>query len=890
MNLPEGTVTFLFTDIEGSTALWEAHPEAMQRALPRHDALLREAIQGAGGSVFKTMGDAFYAVFADAPSALQASLDAQSALNAESWPESVAIQVRMALYTGEVISRDNDYFGQPLNRAARLLSTGHGGQILVSQTTYSLIQSALPGEVSLRELGEHYLRDLLHPEPIFQLCSPELPREFPPLRSLNKIIRPNNLPAPMTSFIGREKELAEIKMLLERSRHLTLTGAGGCGKTRLAIQLATECLEAYQDGVWFVELAALANPALLPQQVASACGIKDTSGQPILEVLLAQLKDKKLLLILDNCEHLLVDCASLVERVLSQCPHVVLLATSREGLGSAQELTYRIPSLSLPSTAQDQTPESLSHYEASRLFIERAVQIKTTFTVRTQEVSALASICQRLDGIPLALELAAARTRSLSVGEINQLLDQRFRLLTGGSRTVLPRQQTLRSLIDWSYDLLNPMEKALFCRLSVFVGGWTLEAAERICSGQAPSISQLGGNIEDWEILDLLTSLCDKSLIVVEEHNGETRYRLLETMRQYSRDHLLERGESEWWRNQHLLYFMRFVEEADLHLSGAEQQQWQDRLEREHDNFRGALTWACEGSGGPESALRLCGVLWRFWFVRGYLGEGYAWCQLALERGRELGRTRELARVLNGAGVLARNQGDFAAARSLYEEALVIYQELGNRSGIAAVLSSLAGVTYRQHDMDSARSLYEESLRIQRELGDLHGIAIALNGLGNVALSQRELTLARSLQEEGLALQRQLGNRHGVAYSLSNLSKVALEQGDYVLAGALQKESLLIRCALGDRQGAAVSLEALARVASALVVPLLAARLWGAVEHLREQLGAPLSPTEREKYLEQVGAARATLADDTAFDAAWQEGRALTLDQARELASTLSDP
>jgi len=455
MNLPAGTVTFLFTDIEGSTKLWEAQPQQMQAVLARHDALLHEMIEHANGYVFKTIGDAFCAAFSTPTDAVIAALATQLALTVESWPEHTPIKVRIALHTGAVTSRDGDYFGQPLNRVARLLATGHGGQVLLSTATQELVRDSLPIGATLHPLGEHRLKDLGRPESIFQLCHPSLPSEFAPLKSLDNPALRHNLPQQVTSFVGREEPLTVVKGLLEKTKLLTLTGSGGCGKTRLALQVAAEMLDGEGDGAWLVELASLADPNLVPATIAGVLNIKEEPGKPIQQSLVEHLKSKRLLLMLDNCEHLLNACAKLIDTLIHQCPQVLVLATSREALGIAGETTYRVPSLSLPDPTKVQTVESFTHFEAVRLFVERACQVQTDFTVSNANAPALASICHRLDGIPLAIELAAARVRILSVEEINSKLDQRFRLLTGGSRTALPRQQTLRSLIDWSYDLLR---------------------------------------------------------------------------------------------------------------------------------------------------------------------------------------------------------------------------------------------------------------------------------------------------------------------------------------------------------------------------------------------------------------------------------------------------
>ncbi len=852
--LPTGTVTFLFSDIEGSTKLWEAYPDAMRVALARHDALLRQAIEDNNGYVFKTIGDAFCAAFTTAPDALSAALAAQQALQrelnhgeegeykgegeprqttaqeakAQTDPQSsssplsslpvfpvvqLVLRVRMALHTGTAELRDSDYFGQPLNRVARLLGAAHGGQVLLSDVAHELTRDTLPTFAGLKSLGEHRLRDLGRPEPVFQLLHPDLPDTFAPLKSLDNPTLPNNLPQQVTSFIGREKEIEAVKTLLDKTRLLTLTGSGGNGKTRLSLQVAADVLENYADGVWLIELASLADPALVPQTMAQALSIPEEPGKPLAQTLVAALKDRKMLLVLDNCEHLLSACERLVDTLIRACPALKVLASSREGLGIAGETLYRIPSLSLPDLKHMATAASLGMYEAVRLFVDRAAAVLPDFVVTNQNAPALASVCHRLDGIPLAIELAAARVRSLSVEEINSKLDNRFRLLTGGSRTALPRQQTLRALIDWSYDLLTTQEKMLLCRLSVFVGGWTLAAAEQVGAGA----KEIGEGIEDWEMLDLLTSLADKSLVFARTQGETTRYRLLETVRQYARDRLTESGESLTVRARHANCFLTLAEEARPKLRGLEQGQWLDVLEEEHDNLRQALTWYgedLENAEAGEKGLRLGAALQQFWQTRGHVSEGRERLSALLAHPGGQKHTEARADALNGAGVLARMQGDYDEARVLSEEGLTIARELGDKSGIARSLLTLGTVALDQGDYDGARVQYEESLTIQRTLGSKWGIAASLLNLGIVALERSDYDGARVQYEESLTMFRELGDKSRIAISLGNLGNVATEQGDYVAARVLLEEGLTIRRELGDRSGIAFSLLNLGNVAT----------------------------------------------------------------------------
>jgi predicted ATPase/class 3 adenylate cyclase len=929
-DLPTGTVTFLFTDIEGSTRLWEQHPEAMRAALARHDALLRAAIEARGGHVFKTMGDAFCSAFSAAPDAVDAVLAIQQSLRSlqpsavtagdrplhplRGYPvgapaSTLPLLVRVALHTGAAEVRDRDYFGPALSRVARLLTVAHGGQVLLSAATRELVQDDLPPGASLRDLGSHRLRDLQRAEHVFQLLHADLPADFPPLTSLETL--PNNLPLQLSSFVGREKEMAQVRRLLETTRLLTLTGTGGTGKTRLALQVAAELLDGESDGVWLVELAALADPALVLQAVATVLGVREEPGRPLTLTLVDVLKPKRLLFLLDNCEHLLQACATLAEVLLRGCPGVQILATSREGLNIAGETTYRLPSLSLPDLrAPLPTAERLMEYEAARLFIDRATAALPAFTLTDASAPAVAQVCHRLDGIPLAIELAAARVKVLSVERIAERLDDSFRLLAGGSRTALPRHQTLRALIDWSYDLLSEAERTLLRRLSVFAGGWTLEAAEAVCADdERPTTNdERQGRDENvtvgrwslvvgrYEVLDLLMQLVEKSLVVYEERGEEDRYRLLETIRQYSRDRLLGAGEAEVVHRRHRDFFLRLAEEAEPKLHGPEQAGWLERLEREHDNVRAALEWCqaesatyAEGVGsGREAGLRLAGALWWFWLVRGYFTEGRDRLARALSRVDTASPTAARANALNGAGNLAVWQADYAAGRSLHEESLAIRRALGDRPSIARSLNNLGLVAWRQGDYSAARALYEEALAVTRELGERGGEALVLNNLGLIATDQADYAAALSLFRESLAIQRELGDKLNIAIALNNLGNATQHQGDYETARALYKASLEIRRELGNKHGIVYSLERFACLAATQGQAARSARLFGAGESLREAIGARMDAADRADYEPHVAAARAALGDE-AFAVAWAEGRAMTLEAAIEYALEAPD-
>jgi predicted ATPase/transcriptional regulator with XRE-family HTH domain/Tfp pilus assembly protein PilF len=722
----------------------------------------------------------------------------------------------------------------------------------------------------------------------------------------------HNLPVQTSSFIGREQAQRAVCGLLERTPLVTLVGPGGVGKTRLALAVAETLMDAYPDGVWLVELAAMSDPALVPGAVLVALGLREESGLSALATLTSYLKDRRLLLVLDNCEHLIAACAALADTLLRGHPHTRILATSREGLEVAGEMLYRVPSLSAPNPRHLPAVDLMPAYEAVRLFVARAQARGTGFTLTAQNAVAVAQICARLDGIPLAIELAAARVGALPAETIAARLDDSFRLLTGGPRTVLPRQQTLRAALDWSHDLLSLPEQVLLRRLAVFAGGWPLDAAEQICADEV---------ILREDVMGLFSALTNKSLVLLEEGSGHPRYRLLETVRQYARERLDGAGETAQLGDQHLAWCVWLAEQAEPRLLGAEQEVWLGRLEQEHDNLRAALAWAGEQRAG-ELALRLAGALWRFWSIRGYLREGRQWLELALAiEGTDAPQARALA--LNGSGNLANSQGNYTRTAALHAEALALQREVGDRQGIAGSLNNLGNVAYQQGDYTRAATLFAESLALRRELGDTPGIARSLNNLGGVAYKQGDFARAIALQEEALALERALGDTYSVAALLNNLGEVVSLQGDYTRAASLFAESLALKRELDDKEGIVYSLhslatvmylqgdyrrtvtllheamlllqeieargllpdslEILAWVVRAQKQPERAARLGGAAEIQRELLGVPLPPELQDDHARAVRGMRDTLGEG-AFAVAWDEGRALSLDQAISLA------
>jgi predicted ATPase/class 3 adenylate cyclase/DNA-binding CsgD family transcriptional regulator len=628
--LPTGTVTFLLTDIEGSTRLWQADPDSMSGDVTRHHEILDVAIARRGGvrPLEQGEGDSVVAVFARPSDAIAAGIDAQQALEAEHATGS--IRVRMAVHTGEAELRDeNNYAGETIIRTARLRDIGHGGQILVSRASADLLADRLPEHVSLLDLGIHRLRDLGRPEHVFQLTHPALQREFPSLRSLNSV--PNNLPVQLTNFIGRAAELIELQQQLRNTRLLTLVGSGGCGKTRLAAQLAADVSDLYSDGIWWIDLAATADPDRVGAAVMSAIGLRHAKGLEPAARLCEHLADRHALLIVDNCEHVLDAAAHLIDALLRSGPELHVIATSREALSVPGEISWRVPALSLPPSPEDLAVGSLGMYDAVRLFIDRALRARPNFAVTNELAPVVAEICARLDGIPLAIELAAARVRMMTPEQILGGLDDRFRLLTGGARTLMARQQTLQASVEWSHDLLGEAERILLRRLAVFSGGFSLDAVENVCAGDP---------IEKQHVLQLVSQLVDKSLITIDEHEARGRYGLLETIRQFGREQLLQAKETSTVRDRHLAFFVDLVErnEPDVERSSPEAFA---TLEREHDNLRAALEWAL-ASGAGESTLRLAGALSLFWNGHGYYTEGIRWLEQALA-GAQPGRASRKA-------------------------------------------------------------------------------------------------------------------------------------------------------------------------------------------------------------------------------------------------------
>jgi predicted ATPase/class 3 adenylate cyclase/Tfp pilus assembly protein PilF len=799
--LPSGTLTFLFTDIEGSTQSWEQYPEKMRVAMRRHDVLIESAVKQQAGLVVRPRGegDSRFAVFPRASDALRAAVAIQRLFFAEPWTIP-PLRVRIALHSGEAELRDGDYYGCTVNRCARLRSAAHGGQILISQTTYCLVRDDLPAGVSLRDLGEYNLKDLERPEHIFQPVLADLPADFPPLNTPDQIH--NNLPLTLTSFIGRQQEINELERLLWQSRLLTIAGPGGAGKTRLVIQAALNVQGSFPDGVWFIDLAPLSNSLRLSQYMMNLLGVREEAGCLPYQSLLDSLRSKTLLLILDNCEHLLPELAQLVDALLRGAPGLRILATSREKLAVSGEIVWRIPPLSSPDLKETVTIENLMQYEAVKLFSERAMAAWPDFTITRENVETVAQICAHLDGIPLAIELAAARVRVLSVEEILARLADRFRLLVG-TRTALPRQQTLRALIDWSYDLLNEKERALLRRLSVFAGSWTLEAAEQVCSGRG---------MEASEVLDLLTGLIDKSFVIGEPQKGHTRYRFLETILKFSQERLCESQEADEFAQKHALYFLKVAEKSYGKMWGSEQAYWLGVLDEERDNLRTALDRLSQIAGNEGMMLQLAGSLWRYWEIRGYFTEGRAWLETALTHNPNASQYLR-ANGLGGAGHLARQQGDYEQAKAYHEQSLALFRAMENKLGTARQLNALGEIAQYLGDYARSVELHEESLALRYEIGDAEGISVSLRQLGVIAREHGQYRRAKELLEQSLKLERDLGDKLLLALSLNDLGLVAHALCDYEQAVLLFEEAMSLQRELNDRLGISNSLLNLGNVA-----------------------------------------------------------------------------
>jgi len=937
--LPTGTVTFLFTDIEGSTSLAQQYPEVLPDLLARHHAILREAIQAHNGNIFRVSGDAFVAAFSTAVEALLAALDAQHRLYREGW-DPVPILVRMGIHTGRaqaVASEDpgDGYAGYlTLTLGQRVMSAAHGGQVLLSSATRELLRGELPENVSLREMGAQRLKGLLNAVQLWQVLAPDLPSEFLPLQTLD--VLPNNLPVQLNSFVGRERQVAEVKALLTEApnprnpaRLFTLTGPGGAGKTRLSLQVAAEALEDFKDGAWYVELAPIEDSELVPQAITRVFRVSEGPGKPIREALKDYLREKELLLLLDNFEQVM-PAAPLVKELLTTAPRVKVLVTSRELLRITGEREYPVPLMRIPDPQQLPPFEQLTQYEAVQLFIDRAQALKADFAVNQENAPAVAEICCRLDGLPLAIELTAARVRLLTPQKMLAQLNNQLKFLTSSMRDLPERQQTLRAAIDWSYDLLAPQEQTLFRRLAVFAGGATLEGAEAV--GNADGTLDVFGGIE---------SLVDKSLLKQSEQGGEPRFKMLGVIREYAREKLVGAGELASVNDRLLDFYIPYGEKTDDLLYNGGDWTWLEQVEAEIDNLRAALDWGLDQD--PERGIALASNLAIFWAYRGHLTEGRSrlrasWARLAalpdVEGEAERRRRTTLTHALNSMGLTALLQGDVQEARKILEESVEQWRRSGDRRSLALALALLGLVGFFLDDTQAAQTVLEESIDLARGLGNLNILCTSLSYLGGVVFRlSGDFSAARAAFEEGVRLSRELGDKQRLADTLLNYGRIAYLAGEYGIARRqfqesmtlfeeianvqfmnmsrsglaevtwregdtdrailLYQETLIVWRGLGNRGAVARILECLAfaiaqRARAGLGdQPVMdfskAAQLLGAAETLRTDSDAPMTGDEHAEYEREVAALRGDM-DKESFEESWEIGRKLTMEQAIQAA------
>ena len=868
MSLPAGTVTFLFTDIEGSTRLWEEMPDAMAVALAKHDQIMRETIEATGGHVFKTVGDAFCAAFANASDALEATLEIQRKLS-QTNADPIPIKVRMGLHSGTAEQRDNDYFGPTLNRTARIQAVGHGGQVLLSEACQSLVRGSLPPDCSLFSLGIHRLKDLGMPETIFQLMHPDLAPAFPPLKSLGT--QSSTLPQYLSRFIGREEALESVRKLITEARLATLTGAGGCGKTRLATQAAADLVDAFPDGVWFLEFAPLSDPAMIEPTIAEALGVKLSPGEAPHQTLARAIGSKSMLLIFDNCEHLLDAASTLAAALLRTCPTIHILATSREALGIDGERTFRVPSLEIPESGEV-TAASVRETESAQLFIDRARLSNSEFDIDDLQAKPLASICSRLDGIPLALELAASRTRVMSVEQIEQNLDQRFRLLTGGSRAALPRQQTLRSMIDWSFALLSEEEKILLRRLSVFAGSWSLEAAEVVCGDE---------RLESLDVLDRLASLIDKSLVV---RLPEGRYRFLETIRQYARDQLMASDEAATLRERHLKFFIRLAEgHKPTALLDTTPKGTTDFVP-EQENLEAAQEFVMGQPEYAEQALTLALCTGLHWWSLGRLRYPLEHLLAAISVTPTISMERAVA--LHQAARFQYLLGEYQAAANNSEAAKMDFEALGHMEGVCAALNSRATSLHGLHGGYMPEA-YMEALDVAVKHGFTDYEARIRSNLALNEYYQGNLDKARAGLERALELVRLNPDPIRLAILLNNLTEACAACKDvHAARGYLTESMSLLRESPVGRGPSTYSFESAAFMSVEEGRFREAISLFACARSLREKRGAKCPPYEVEKVDRELEKIRSQLSEEE-FQAAWDQGWQMSFTEAWDLCARI---
>ena len=918
--LPSGTVTFLFTDIEGSTRLVRELAERWPPLLDRHRAIIRAALAAHDGVEVQTEGDGFFAAFTRAPAAIAAAVQAQRDLAAEPWPPDAPIRVRMGLHAGEgVVDADGSYVGHDVHRAARVAGAAHGGQVLVSETVRALAGSVVPAGVAFRDLGQHRLKDL-RPEPLAQLLVDDLPSDFPPVRSLDA--RPNNLPTQLTSFVGREHELVTVAELLATTRLLTLTGPGGTGKTRLALQLAAAVAAGYPDGVWFVALEPLRDPSLVLGTVARTIGIVQRPAETVLDALAAAISEGRVLLVLDNFEQV-VEAASEIGGLLRACPGLRVIVTSRAVLRISGEQEYVVPGLpsppdtsslshveleNLPAALRHPSPASLGQYEAVRLFIARAVAVRPDFTVTNENAPAVAGICARLHGMPLAIELAAARVKLLGPEQILERLERQLGLLTSSARDLPDRQRTLRGAIAWSCDLLDEPQRQLLARLSVFRGGWSLEAAEAVAGATAGPVVEAAQAMPgtaggaDPDVLDGLAALVDQSLVRSADDDDGPRFAMFETIREFAAELLEAAGAAATIRDRHARTFLELAQRAAPHLQGADQRAWLDRLERDHDNLRAALARAA-ARPDPELAVALAFALWRFRQQRGYLVEARRELDALAARDWDLAPTTR-ARLAEALGGVAYWQADIAVAERWYDEALSIWRtraadggtesrrELANalyNRGFVTVAAAMWLVGGAPGERPGARAMLDEALAIYEELDDSAGQGNVLWGRGGFELYGESPADAEPWFRRALELHRAAGHRTMEAWSLHMLSMTLIVQRRVPEARDAARHAVAHFRDASDLAGVNLALDALAAVAVGEGDAARAGRLWGAARHLQRTSGAELA-TWDEAILDTLPFSPRREIDSEDLKRLAAEGAALPLTEAIAYALGEVDP
>ncbi|HUY11585.1 MAG TPA: adenylate/guanylate cyclase domain-containing protein [Candidatus Dormibacteraeota bacterium] len=908
--VPTGLVTFVFSDIEGSTQRWESRREAMESALRRHDNLLRSAFEMHNGRVFKTMGDQFCAVFWSAPEAVAAARHAQRAIAHEDWSAVDGLRVRMAIHTGVTDERDGDYFGPAVNRIARLLAIGHGGQTLLSGFAADLVQKHLPRKCKLLDLGSYRLKDLAHPERVYQLVTPESSQSFPKLRSLGA---PKNLPVEMTAFLGREADVAAIRELVGEARLSAIIGAGGVGKTRTALKVAASCLDTFSDGVWLIELAPISDPTLVASAIAAVFGVEDASGnKTLIERVIAELSEKHALLVFDNCEHLIAAAADAVERILRACPNIRILATSREPLRIDGERIYRLPSLPFPSPGRIGAREAMT-YAAVKLFVERARASAQDFVLTDANAPFVAEIVWRLDGIALAIELAASRVKVLGIEPLAKGLDERFQLLTDGTRTALPRQQTLRALIGWSYDLLSNAERSLLCQCAIFRGGWSLDAANAVCADDvAPR----------WDVFELISKLEDKSLVVAKDDGGQRRYRLLESTRQYAMECLEESGAHASVAARHCRYFCELSEVLSGRYWYLNADDYLAQARAELENYRGAIAWGLVGGNDRLSGAIIVAnldALWKDGLARegqGLIAQSLAavgasndqirarllmaQANLVIDGGLGLEAATEAVALLEGSTDRVRYAeslrllGNFTGrvartteAAEILERAAALSRSLNVPRLTAATLDWLGFCLAYDGQRARSRRAFDEALALMRAAGD--PARMPFLDLAELRFVEGDIAGAVSSAREGLAIHHEVGTRSQIMLGSNNLAAYLAAAGELCESWSLARMSLDIALRLERRMSGAISIQHLAQIAARRGDCEVAARLLGYVDSVYAFEKHPREPTECYGHERMLAILRATYAEGRLREL-MAEGAAFSESKAAAIAMAIPAP